>query len=207
MKQEEMKETLKELRTAGHYIHDILWVTFELNEKETAKVENIRNGVISKYKSVIVDDIPVFKIKKIGKCDGGRSDFNDGSYLYMDCGGNFYWRYVDEWYGYVLPLMPVQGNEDYGVVTQAYVHGKLDKYFRGWGVDIKYFEPEILKDIEGRPVEVGDLVLAAKSIGYRTSAASLIKGVVTKIKPTEVDLDTINHVRSELYILKKHNEV
>lgn len=176
MKQEEMKEILKEQEAAGRYFHSILWVTFRLNEKETEKVENIRNGVTSKYKSVIVDDIPVFKIKKIGKCDGGRSDFNDGSYLYMDCSGNFYWRYVDEWYGVVLPLMPVQGDEDYGVVTQAYVDRKLKEYFRGWGVTIDYFESKVLKDIEGRPVGIGDLVLAAKSIGYRTSAASLVKG-------------------------------
>lgn len=207
MKQEEMKETLKELSAAGHYVRGTLLATFKLNEKETEKVENICNGVISKYKSVIVDDIPVFKIKRIGKCNGGRSGLNDGSYLYMDCSGNFYWRYVDECHGVVLPLMPIQGDKDYGVVTQAYVDRKLEEYFRGWCVAIKYFEPEILKDIEGRPVEIGDLVLAAKTFGYRSSAASLIKGVVTKIKPTEVDLDTTDHVRSELYILKKHNEV
>lgn len=204
MNNKQMKETLHKLEKTGHFVHSPLWVHFYLNEKETQKVNNIRNGITKRYKQVLVDESPLYLIKKIGK-DNGRACPEDGHYLYMDDTGTYFYKYVDKWCNTIIPLVTLQNEHDYGIITKSYYKGVIQDHIRGYGIHIDYFEPQNLTDIEGRLVEVGDTVLAAKS-GYNSSSACLLKGVVTKINPTEVNLDTENHVRSSLYILKKKGE-
>ena len=204
MNNKQMNETLDKLKKTGHFVHSPLRAHFYLNEKETQKVNNIRNGIIKRYKQALVDERFLYLIKKIGK-DNGRACPDDGHYLYMDDTGTYFYKYIDEWYNLILPVVALQNEHDYGIITKAYYKDVIEDHIRGYGINITYFKPKTLTDIEGRVVEVGDTVLAAKS-GYNSSHACLIKGVVTKINPTEVNLDTENHVRSSLYILKKYKE-
>lgn len=169
---------------------------FYLTQKETTKLQNILNGNYSKYKFTLVDDVEVTLIRKIGVCNG-RSNPDDGYYLYLSKDGNVYIKYLHTFYGGEYcklflaisksELLKMEMNKTYDFDYKVEINDKYNTpKVHDMTICIELYKENPATDIENNIIQIGDTIVGAvRSYG----GASLVKGVVAKITETLIILN------------------